>query len=89
MLAVSSAQPLASKSPTGHPYSIEGGHFAFPLGPYVGLGSQGIIWNSQGSKLYMGGAATLSKPQCCLSLVGDSNALTAVFHLWPGPMCFG
>jgi len=45
VLALSSAQPLASKSPTGHPYSIEGGHFAFPLGPYVGLGSQGIIWN--------------------------------------------
>ena len=44
-MAVSSAQPLASKSPTGHPYSIEGGHFAFPLEPYVGLGSQGIIWN--------------------------------------------
>ena len=44
-MAVSSDRPLASKSPTGHPYSIEGGHFAFPFGPYVWLGSQGIIWN--------------------------------------------
>ena len=34
----------------------------------------------------MAGAATPRKPQCCLSLVGDSNALTAVFHLWPGLM---
>ena len=89
MLPLSSPWPLKPEHPTESPYSIEGGHFAFPLEPYVGLGSQGIIWNSQGSKLYMGGAATLSKPQCCLSLVGDSNALTAVFHLWPGPMRFG
>ena len=45
MLSLSSPWPLKPEHPTESPYSIEGGHFAFPLGPYVGLGSQGIIWN--------------------------------------------